>query len=156
AAFAQSCKTKLNHVKPHGALYNMAAKDKALALALAKAVYDVDHELVFVGLSGSVMIEEAKLVGLRTASEVFADRTYQDDGTLTPRTSPDAMISTPARAAQQVLQMVQRKTVTSLSGKDIPVVAETICIHGDGEHAVVFAKTIVDLLKENNVNIKKP
>jgi 5-oxoprolinase (ATP-hydrolysing) subunit A len=156
AAFAKTNSTKLNHVKPHGALYNAAAKDRAVAGAIAKAVNDVDRDLIFVGLSGSIMIEEARALGLRTASEVFADRTYQEDGTLTPRSSKYSMIESPSLAAQQVLQMVQRKTVTTVSGKEIPVAAETICIHGDAEHALEFAKAVVNLLRQNNVSIKKP
>jgi 5-oxoprolinase (ATP-hydrolysing) subunit A len=156
AAFAKSCKTRLHHIKPHGALYNTAAKDKALALAIAKAVIDVDDQLIFVGLSGSLMVEEAKKLGLKAVNEVFADRTYQDDGSLTPRSLSNAMIEDPRVAARQVLQMIQRKTVTTTSGKEIPVIAETVCIHGDGKHAVDFAKAIVAVLKENHVDIRKP
>jgi UPF0271 protein len=141
-------------VKPHGALYNAAAKDAALASAIASAVKDASSDLVFVGLSGSVMISEASRVGLKTASEVFADRSYQDDGTLTPRSSPGAMINDPGQAARQVLRMVQHKAVTSVSGKDIPVVAETVCIHGDGAAALSFARAIVQLLQQHHVGIQ--
>jgi 5-oxoprolinase (ATP-hydrolysing) subunit A len=156
AAFASAAGSFLHHVKPHGALYNTAAKDPAIASAIAHAVADVNNNLLFIGLSGSVMIAEAKKAGLRTASEVFADRTYQEDGTLTPRSSDNAMIEDPAKAASQVLQMVQRKTVTTVTGKEIPVVAETVCIHGDGKYAADFARAIVSVLKQNNVSIQKP
>jgi 5-oxoprolinase (ATP-hydrolysing) subunit A len=156
SGFARAAGGDLHHVKAHGALYNAAAKDPAIASAIARAVYDVDKKLLFVGLSGSPMISAAKTLGLATANEVFADRTYQDDGTLTPRSDPNALIEDPGKAAQQVLQMIQRKTVTSVSGKEIPVMADTVCIHGDGKHALEFAKAIVSLLKKNNVGIKQP
>jgi UPF0271 protein len=133
---------KINHVKPHGALYNMSAKDAALATVIAKAVKDFDSNLVLVGLSGSHSISEAKKIGLTTASEVFADRTYQDDGTLTPRSQPNALIEEVDKVVKQVLQMTKEGTLTTLSGKTIPVIAETICIHGDEKHAVEFAKAI--------------
>jgi UPF0271 protein len=146
--------TKLHHVKPHGALYNMAAKNAALANAIAKAVYDADNELIFYGLSGSHLITEADKLGLKTASEVFADRTYGDDGSLTPRTQPNAMIETVEASIQQVLQMIQYKTVTSINHQQVSIKAETVCLHGDGEHAVDFAKQISFTLKQNGVEIK--
>ena len=132
----------LHHVKPHGALYNMAAKDKVLARSIAHAVKDCDENLVLFGLSNSFLITEPKAIGLKTASEVFADRTYQDDGNLTPRTQPDALIANTDEALQQVLMMVKHGKVKTVSGKEIPIVAETICIHGDGKNAVEFAKAI--------------
>ena len=136
---------RLHHVKPHGALYNMAAKDKELALAIAKAIKDIDENLVLFGLSNSFLISEAKAIGLKTASEVFADRTYRDDASLTPRSQPNALIQNVEEMIQQVSMMLQGK-VKTVSGKEIPIVAETICIHGDGEHAVEFAKKIYTLL----------
>ncbi len=134
--------TKLHHVKPHGALYNMSARDAALANTIARAVRDFDASLILFGLSGSDSISEGKAVGLQTASEVFADRTYQDDGSLTPRSQPHALIEDAGKALQQVLQITKERTVTTVSGKIIPIVAETICIHGDGKYAVAFAKAI--------------
>jgi 5-oxoprolinase (ATP-hydrolysing) subunit A len=134
--------TKINHVKPHGALYNMSANDAALAAVIAKAVKDSDRSLVLVGLSGSHSIREAKKIGLKTASEVFADRTYQDDGTLTPRSQPNALIEEVDKVVKRVLQMTKEGTVTTISGKTISILAETICIHGDGKQAVEFAKAI--------------
>lgn len=132
----------LHHVKPHGALYNMSAKDAVLAKTIAKAVKDFDAALVLVGLSGSHSISEAKSIGLKTASEVFADRSYQDDGKLTPRSQPGALLETTEEVVKQVMQMLEQGTVTTINGKTIPVLAETICIHGDGEYAVEFAKAI--------------
>ncbi|HYC84849.1 MAG TPA: 5-oxoprolinase subunit PxpA [Chryseosolibacter sp.] len=155
-AFASSAGAKLNHVKPHGALYNSAAKDSTIADAIAAAIAGVDRTLLLVGLSGSEMIAAGRRAGLRTASEVFADRTYQNDGSLTSRLESNAMIENPQTAANQVLQMVSRKTVTTTQGKEIPVIADTVCIHGDGKHALDFAQAIVAVLNKNNVTIKKP
>lgn len=134
--------TKLHHVKPHGALYNMSAKDPAIAKAIASAVKDFDSDLILFGLSGSYSISEAKTIGMKTASEVFADRTYQEDGSLTPRSQPNALIEDTDKAVAHFLQMMNDGTVTTVSGKIIPIVAETICIHGDGKYAVDFAKAI--------------
>lgn len=145
----------LSHVKPHGALYNMAAKDAAIASVIAKAVYDINSRFVLFGLSGSHSISEAKKIGLTTASEVFADRTYQDDGSLTPRVKPNAMLETTEASVQQVLQMIKEQTVTSVSGKTVPIEAQTICIHGDGEQAVDFAKTIYQTLQQQQIGISK-
>jgi 5-oxoprolinase (ATP-hydrolysing) subunit A len=139
---ADSFDINLHHVKPHGALYNMSAKNAAIAKAIARAVKDFDAGLIIYGLSRSHSISEAKATGLNTANEVFADRTYQDNGNLTPRSQPNALIEDTDKAIQQVLQMIKDKTVTTVSGKKIPIVAETICIHGDGKHAVGFAKAI--------------
>jgi|ERR1035437_239206 UPF0271 protein len=136
----------VHHVKPHGALYNMAAKDKVLARTIAEALKDSDENLVLFGLSNSFLISEAKAIGLKTASEVFADRTYQDDGSLTPRTQPNALIEDTDEAIQQVLMMVKQGKVKTVSGKEISIVAETICIHGDGKNGVEFAKEIRTLL----------
>lgn len=153
-AFVQAAGKALHHVKPHGALYNAAAKDKVLAKALAQAVYDVNKDLIFVGLSGSEMIEEAASIGLRTASEVFADRTYQDNGALTPRTSSNALITSTEEAANQVLQMIKQGTVTSVQGTTVRVKADTVCIHGDGQQALSFVKSIVNMLEQHHVVIK--
>ena len=136
----------INHVKPHGALYNMSAKDAFIANIIAKAVNDFDSNLILYGLSGSHSISVANRMGLKTASEVFADRTYQDDGSLTPRSKHDALIIDADKMIQQVSQMINDGTVTTVSGKSIPIKAETICIHGDGKHAVEFAKAIHKLL----------
>ena len=155
-AFAIAFGTKLNHVKPHGALYNMGAKDPAVAKSISQAVYDVDKNLVFYGLSGSCLVSAAKTVGLKTASEVFADRSYSDDGFLTERKEKNAFIKDPNDSAKRVLQMVKKGTVTSINGKEVKVVPETICIHGDSEDATQFAKCIRQVLQENSILIKAP
>jgi UPF0271 protein len=142
----EEAKVVLQHVKPHGALYNRSAKDVLVANAIAKAVKDVDKNLVLFGLSGSHSILEAKNLGLKTKSEVFADRTYQDDGSLTPRTLLNALIEVEEQSIQQVLQMVHEGLVTTVSGKRISIIAETICIHGDGKNAVQFAKLLHEVL----------
>jgi len=146
---------KLHHVKPHGALYNMAAKDVGIAAAIAGAVKDFDSALVYYGLSGSVMIEAALKAGLSTANEVFADRTYQPDGSLTPRTESGALVTNPNEAIQQVLQIIQEKKVTAINGEKIAMQADTICIHGDGMHAVEFAKKIHQRLVATGIQIQK-
>jgi len=155
AAIAKSSGASLHHVKPHGALYNMSARQEAVAAAIAKAVYDYNPALILFGLSESVSIREARKAGLKTASEVFADRTYQDDGTLTSRKLPGALIESKEQMARQVLQMIKEKTVTTVSGKKIPICAETVCIHGDGEHAAEFAAELYTELKKNNIEIQK-
>jgi 5-oxoprolinase (ATP-hydrolysing) subunit A len=142
---------RLHHVKPHGALYNMAARDASMSHTIARAVKDVDATLILYGLSNSHLITEAAKLQLRTASEVFADRTYRDDGSLTPRTQPNALIEDEAASLQQVLEMIQHQRVTSVSGKQVSLKAETICLHGDGQHAVQFAKSIQHTLKEKGI-----
>lgn len=151
---AADCNTHLHHVKPHGALYNMAAKDPAVSMAIAHAIYDFDKTLVLFGLSGSYSISEAKALGIKTASEVFADRTYQEDGSLTPRTKPKALIEDEEQSVMQVIQMIKKGTVTSTSGKKVPIAAETICLHGDGKNAVAFARAIHKKLNSENIQIK--
>ncbi len=139
---------RLHHVKPHGALYNMAARDAQTAKIIAQTIKDFNEELILYGLANSFLISEAKALELKTASEVFADRTYQEDGSLTPRAEPNALIEDEEQYIQQVLQMIKEQTVTATSGKVIPIVADTICIHGDGKHAVRFAKKIHEVLKQ--------
>jgi len=150
----QGLETILNHVKPHGALYNMAADDAKLARAIADAVKSIDPELVMYGLSGSYLISEAQKLGLKTSSEVFADRTYTADGKLTPRSQPNALIAGTGDAINQVLQMVNGGTVTATTGATVPIVAETVCIHGDGPHAVEFAKAIRTQLDREGIEVR--
>lgn len=151
---ASEAAINMQHVKPHGALYNMSAKDSSIAKAVANAVKDHNTHLVLFGLSGSHSINEAKKIGLKTASEVFADRTYQDDGSLIPRSQPHALVEYADKAVQQVFQMIKERTITTLSGKVIPILAETICIHGDGKNATEFAKQINEALKKEHVAIQ--
>lgn len=152
--FARTTGIALHHVKPHGALYNMAAKDKALAGAIARAVKDIDPSLVLYGLAGSELIRAGKEVGLKVASEVFADRTYQADGSLTPRTQPNALLQSDDEAVQQVLTMVTEKRVKAVTGEWVSLDADTICIHGDGVHAFSFATKIRKALLQAGVEIK--
>jgi len=147
-------RTELSHVKPHGSLYNMSAKDPQVAHTIARAVRDFDDSLIIYGLSGSHSISEAGLWELKTASEVFADRTYQDDGSLTPRSDPNALLENTQDAVAQVIRMVKKGKVNSVSGKEISIKADTICIHGDGEHAVEFAQQIFQTLEQHNIAIK--
>lgn len=149
----ESMGAKLNHVKPHGALYNQAAKDAELSQAIANALKSADKNLTLYGLSGSFLISEAEKTGLKTASEVFADRTYQTDGSLTPRTEPNALIDDSGKAISQVLEMITEKRVTATNGEKVSIKAETVCIHGDGNHALEFAKLIRQRLTENGVEI---
>jgi UPF0271 protein len=139
--------TIMQHVKPHGALYNMAAKTPEMARIIAKAVKDTDPALCLFGLSNSWLIKAAAEAGLKTASEVFADRTYQQDGSLTPRQHPNALIESEEQALRQVVQMVTLQQVTTVDGYIIPLTAETICLHGDGAHAVAFAKAVYNTLR---------
>lgn len=154
AGFVKVTGANLHHVKPHGALYNMAARDAEIATTIANAIADFDSTLVMYGLSGSELISAGKKRGLKTCSEVFADRHYQDDGSLTPRTKPHALITSTTEAVAQVMRMVKEKTVISDRGNPVPIDAETICIHGDGAHAVQFAKDISESLKSSGIIIK--
>jgi len=144
----------IHHVKPHGALYNLSAKDKTTAAAVARAVKDFNHELILFGLSGSHSIKEAKKIGLETCNEVFADRTYMENGSLMPRTMEGAVIDDIDKVVQQALQLVNEGTVTTATGKTIKLKADTICIHGDGIHAAEFAKEINDNLKLDGIVLK--
>ncbi|MCL6452964.1 MAG: LamB/YcsF family protein [Alicyclobacillus sp.] len=144
----------MQHVKAHGALYNMAAVRAPLAEAIAEAVYDVNPELILLGLSGSELVKAGQKIGLRTASEVFADRTYQQDGTLTPRRQPDAMIQEEQRAVDQVIRMVKEGTVQSQQGTPVSIEAHTVCIHGDGPHAVEFAVALRKSLADAGITVE--
>ncbi|HAT7512582.1 TPA: 5-oxoprolinase subunit PxpA [Kluyvera ascorbata] len=132
----------LRHVKAHGMLYNQAAKDPALADAIAKAVFATNPMLILVGLAGSELIHAGTRYGLATRQEVFADRGYQSDGSLVPRGQPDALISDEDQALAQTLDMVQRGRVRSVDGQWSRVTAETVCLHGDGSHALAFARRL--------------
>jgi UPF0271 protein len=155
-AFVKAAGGRLNHVKAHGALYNMAGRDPALAKAIVDAVHDFDPGLILFALANSEMVIAAKKTGLAYASEVFADRTYQDDGSLTPRSHPDALITDEQQSLHQVLMMVNKQQVISSSKKVISLKADTLCLHGDGVHAVEFAKTIHEALTKEGVTIKAP
>lgn len=154
--FCKQAGANLHHVKPHGALYNMAAKNQHMSSILAKAVSEMNANLFYYGLSNSFMITEAKDIGLKTVNEVFADRTYQLDGSLTPRSEKNALIEDTDAALAQVMQMIQVNTVKTIEGKEISLQPQTICLHGDGTHAVTFAKVIHQTLKNNSIDIQAP
>ncbi len=152
-AIAEAAGGRLRHVKPHGALYNAAAKDRPLADAIARAVHAAGGNLMLYGLSGSALIEAGRAAGLRTCSEVFADRTYQNDGSLTPRGQPGALIENTEKAAEQALEMVRNQRVRSLDGQWVSLQADTICIHGDGPHAVEFARALYGAFEREGIKV---
>lgn len=144
----------VTHVKPHGALYNVAARDGDTAKAVAEAVYSVGKYLVLYALAGSELVRAGHAVGLHVASEVFADRVYQADGLLVPRSQPGAMHVSEEAMIAQVLDMVERGMVKTRDGFEIAVQADTLCLHGDGAHAVPFARKIRQALKDAGVRVK--
>jgi UPF0271 protein len=141
-AFVRAAGGRLHHVKPHGALYNLAARDPRIAEAIAHAVRDFDGGLVLYGLANSESTRAADAIGLRVAHEAFAERRYEPDGTLTPRTQPDASIHDVDLAAQQVAQMLTARVVTVRGGGTVPIRADTICLHGDRPDAALFAANL--------------
>ncbi|NPV69028.1 MAG: LamB/YcsF family protein [Firmicutes bacterium] len=153
AAFARAEGVRLTHVKPHGALYNQAAGDRRLAEALVEGIREVDPSLILVALSGSELYKAGKTAGLRTASEVFGDRTYSRDGGLVPRSQPGALIHDHEKAVEQVLRMVQEGVVIAVDGTRVPIVADTICLHGDGPDALGFAQAIRTALERSGVRV---
>lgn len=152
-AFTRALGGSMQHVKAHGALYNMAATDDALARAVAEAVYDIDPNLVLFGLSGSKLVVAGQQVGLRVASEVFADRAYEIDGTLTPRNLSGAVIEDVNNAVSQVLRMINEGCVQSRQGTDVTIQADTVCVHGDGLNAVNFARELHKRLVREGVTV---
>jgi len=154
AGFVKSEGGIMYHVKPHGALYNMAAKRQDLSEAIAQAVYNIDPTLILFGLSGSELVHAGERIGLQTAHEVFADRTYQLNGMLTPRSRSDALISDQQRAISQVVRMIREGVVMSQQGKDIHIKAHTVCIHGDGSHALLFATQIRNILENTEIVVQ--
>lgn len=152
-AFCKAEGIKMQHVKPHGALYNMAAKTPSLALAIAEGVKAINPDLILMGLAGSESIKAAASIGLRTASEVFADRAYEEDGSLRARSKKGAMIHDEEECIARVLRMVKEGKVTAYSGEDIDIQADSICVHGDGEKALIFVHKIRKALTEEGITI---
>jgi UPF0271 protein len=132
----------LRHAKPHGALYNLAARNRSAADAIASAICDVDRNLILVAPPGSEMIAAGESQKLATAAEFFADRTYQPDGSLTPRTRIDALIDKPEAAVEQVLRMIRQRRVVTTTGQSIDIAARTVCVHGDGASAVAMLRSL--------------
>ncbi len=155
-AFARAAGARLHHVKCHGALYNMAATDEALSDAMARAVKDLGGDLILYALSNSLMMKVVRSKNIRVAGEVFADRGYADDGTLAPRDQPGGMIEDAAQAVKQALAMIEEGYVTSLSGKHVPVTADTLCLHGDQPGAVTFARSLRKVFTEKGIAVAAP
>lgn len=153
-AFCVSHNLALRHVKPHGAMYNMAGKDIALARAICEGIRAVDPGLILLALSGSRMIEAAREAGLPCAKEVFADRAYEEDGSLVARGKPGAMITDEDLAIARVVRIVKEGLVTSITGTDISLEADSVCVHGDNAHALAFVKKIRKALEENGVDVR--
>jgi UPF0271 protein len=147
---------RVGHVKMHGALYNLAARDEAVADAITEAVIAIDPTLRLFALAGSLQARVAEARGLRVAHEIFADRTYQRDGSLTPRSRPDALIHDEAVAVAQVLRMVRDGVVRATDGTDVPIRADTVCVHGDGPNAVVFARRLRAELVAAGIAVRAP
>lgn len=152
-ALVESEGGKLAHVKPHGMLYNQAARDPQLADAIARAVNAVDPMLILVGLANSESIRAAERLGLTTRQEVFADRGYQADGSLVPRSQPGAMIDSDQQAIEQTLSMVQHGMVRSISGEQVAVQADSVCLHGDGAHALEFASRLREAFAAQQITV---
>lgn len=141
-AFVRAAGATLRHVKPHGALYNISAKDPAVAAAIAQAVRDFNPDLQLFGLSGSISLQQAAACGLKVRHEVFADRAYMPDGSLVPRAHPQALIEDADAVLERVEAMISLQKVQAIDGQWIDIQADTICIHGDGPHALHFAQTL--------------
>jgi UPF0271 protein len=152
--FARAAGSKLHHIKCHGALYNMAATDEGLSDAMVRAAKDLDTMLYV--LSNSKNFQIAKKAGIRVCGEVFADRGYSDDGTLAPRDKPGGMIEDAAQSVKQALAMIEDGTVISVNGKRVPVVADTLCLHGDQPGAAAFAKALRKTFAERSISVAAP
>lgn len=153
SAFCKACGVPLQHVKPHGAMYNMAGKDEKLAIAIAEGIAEVDSNLILLGLSGSEMLKAAARTGLKAKKEVFADRAYEEDGSLVARTKEGSMITDENLAIERVLGMIKFGKVKAITGKEICVEPDSICVHGDGPKALAFVQKISSCLKEEGIEI---
>lgn len=153
AALARTLGMRLIHVKPHGALYNDAARSAVLAQTVAKAVASYDRELILVGLAGSQMLGAGRAAGLRVAAEAFCDRVYEADGTLRNRNHPDALIEDPQAAARQAVEIAVHGRVRAHDGTSVPVTAQSLCVHGDTKNAVEAAAAISAALKRSGVEL---
>jgi UPF0271 protein len=153
AALARTAGSELGYVKPHGALYNTVVENREQARALAEAVHAVDPRLPVLGLAGSVFFTEARRLGLRTVAEAFADRAYQPDGTLVPRSNPGAVLRDPATIAERALAMVNTGSVAAVDGSIIRIEVESVCVHGDSPGAVGIAAAVRDRLLADGVDL---
>ena len=144
----------VTHMKPHGALNNMACEDLELATVLAKVIYEIDKDLIYLVPTGSKMEEAAKKFNMKIACEIFADRNYEDDGNLVSRKKPHALITDPEQAKKHVLNMVKNQAINCHSGKQIPCEIDSVCIHGDNLSSLATAKSIRENLLQNNLKLK--
>jgi UPF0271 protein len=156
SAFCRTAGARLAHVKPHGALYNMAARERSLADAIARAVRAFDPQLILFGLAGSALIDAGTALGLAVAAEAFADRRYRADGSLQPRGEAGAVIDDDATATAQALDIVREGTVIAAHGESVTLQADTLCLHGDGVHAVQLARRLHAALEQAGVRIAAP
>ncbi|HZR78394.1 MAG TPA: 5-oxoprolinase subunit PxpA [Chthoniobacterales bacterium] len=155
-AIAEATSTRVNHVKPHGALYNMAARERRLADAIAEAIAKADEGLILFAPPNSALAEAGKARELQIAHEVFADRNYLGNGALVPRTRPDALLHDPAEAATRVIRMLREKKVRSVEDIDVDVRVETVCVHGDTPGAVEFARLLRSRLEKEGITLRAP
>jgi len=144
----------VTHIKPHGALNNMACEDLGLATTIAKAVNEINKDMIYLVPTGSKMEIAAKKIGMKIACEIFADRNYEDDGNLVSRSKPNALITDPEEAKKHVLSMVKNQAINCLSGKQISCEIDSICIHGDNSSSLATAKSIKNNLLENGLDLK--
>ena len=152
-AFCKAHGVKMQHVKPHGAMYNMAGKDYALSKAICEAIYEYNKDLIVMALSGGELVHAAEDMGLKVAREVFADRGYEEDGSLVNRRKEGAMITDENEAIARVVRMIKEQKVTAITGKDIPIKADSVCVHGDGVKALAFVKKIRETLTAEGIEI---
>jgi UPF0271 protein len=153
---ARAAGARMNHVKAHGALYNMAARDRALADVIANAVFALDPKLILFAPAGSHLDFAATEIGLTTASEVFADRNYLPNGLLVPRSDPNAFVHDPNEAADRIIRMLTEGKVRAVDGADVPISASTICVHGDNPQAVEFVRKLRERLELEELMIAAP
>jgi 5-oxoprolinase (ATP-hydrolysing) subunit A len=154
SAIAQAEGGRIAHVKPHGALYNQAARTPEIADAIASAVHDFDPSLLLFGLANSGLIDAAQRAGLVAVEEVFADRGYRADGSLVPRKEPGALLEDEDQVLDRTLAMVREQRVQAVSGEWVPLNAQTICLHGDGAHALAFARRIRGALNDAGIGVR--
>ena len=145
---------KVTHIKPHGALNNMACEDFDLANTIAKTIYNINKDIIFLVPTGSQMEVAANKLNMKIACEIFADRNYEDDGNLVSRSKDNALITDPEIAKKHVLKMVRNQSLNCFSGKEIPCKIDSVCIHGDNENALATAKSIKDNLISNGLELK--
>ena len=152
-AFCRSNGLRMQHVKPHGAFYNMAGKDYNLSKAICEGIAEFNSDLIVLALSGGELLNAARDMGLRAASEVFADRAYEEDGSLVNRKKEGAMITDEDLAVERVVRMIKEHKVAAITGNDIDITADSICVHGDGEKALAFVKKIRAVLTSEGIEI---